>query len=455
MSAQVVINEIAWMGAVGNANAEWVELYNTGSSGVSLEEWTLVAQDGSPNIVLSGTVSAGGFFLLERTSDDTVPGSAAGVIYAGSLSNLGETLLLKNVGGTIVDTVVGGENWQGVGGDNVTKQTAQKTTNGWVTAAPTPGTANVGGSSEGGGSSSPDFDAGTTTTTSQSTNAGSSSGDSVMPPPPKVFADGGSDRTVIVGADTEFKARAYDERKNLIDFSRFHWNFGDGSVSDVTTVLHRLEYPGRYVVDMPEEKDAVGDQIIVTVEPVKLGLSLIQDGGVLIENHAGRTLDLSRWIIRSLGRMFTIPEHTFILAGSPLRISQKTLGFSTGPDIELDYPNGAFALGTAAVSVSTSTTTPAPLPEPAYGSQTVAMRAKKVVNEAVQDIESASTAPEAAVEATDGSPAQIAAAGIPTGSSSRVWWIGLVGIAGFAAGSLALARRYGKKEWDIIEENPK
>ncbi|MDO8576573.1 MAG: lamin tail domain-containing protein [bacterium] len=452
VSAQVVINEIAWMGIVGNANAEWIELYNTGASLVSLEEWTLTAQDGSPNIVLSGTVAAGGFFLLERTSDDTVPGFAAGVIYAGSLSNSGETLLLKNAGGTIVDTVVGGENWQGVGGDNVTKQTAQKTTNGWTTTAPTPGAANAGGSSGNSdtGDNSDANDSGVATTTEQSTGSGGGSGDSVMPPPPKVFADGGSDRTVVVGADTEFRARAYDEKKNLIDFSRFHWNFGDGSVSEVATVLHSFEYPGRYVVvlDMPEEKDAAADQIIVTVERVQLTLTLMQDGGVMIENRAGRTLDLSRWIVRSHGQAFTIPDHTFILAGSPLRISQKTLGFSSGPDIELDYPNGVFALGTVPPS-PTATSTPAPVAQPEYGSQTAVVRNGEVAGQTVvNDDESAVNEPEMSVYA---SSTQVASAVTPAESSSRMWLFGAFGIAGLAAGSLVIARRYGKKEWDIEE----
>ena len=143
------------------------------------------------------------------------------------------------------------------------------------------------------GSSSSNSETSAATSTNQSVSTGNSSVDSIMPPPPKLFADGGSDRTVVVGADTEFRARAYDEKKNIIDFSRFHWNFGDGTTADTAVAMHRFEYPGRYVVvlDMPEQKDAVADQFIVTVERVELALSLMEDGGVMIENRAGRTLD--------------------------------------------------------------------------------------------------------------------------------------------------------------------
>ncbi len=104
--ANVVINEIAWMGsnnggtATENANDEWIELYNNGSSEINLEGWILVAADGAPNIILSNAankiIPAGGFFLLERTDDNSVPSITADLIYTGSLSNDGEKLILKD-----------------------------------------------------------------------------------------------------------------------------------------------------------------------------------------------------------------------------------------------------------------------------------------------------------------------------------------------------------------------
>ena len=303
------------------------------------------------------------------------------------------------------------------------------------------------------GSSSSNSETSAATSTNQSVSTGNSSVDSIMPPPPKLFADGGSDRTVVVGADTEFRARAYDEKKNIIDFSRFHWNFGDGSVSDAATILHRFEYPGRYVVvlDMPEEKDAVPDQIIVTVEQMKLALSLMQDGGVTIENRAGRTLDLSRWIIRSMERTFTIPERTFILAGSSLRISPRTLGFSSGADVELAYPNGAAAVSTAPTPAPTSTP-PAPLPAVVPRAQNRGENSGSASQAFVSDEESV-PAEELEIVASTTSEESAQAAGAAAGLSgmSPKWWFGALGIAGLAAGSLALARRYGRKEWDIEE----
>ena len=96
------------------------------------------------SINLTGVISPGAFAVLERTSDDSAPGSAF-LIYTGALVNTGATLTLRDASGVIVDQVAGGENWQDIGGDNVTKETAQYTTAGWVTDVPTPGSANRSG----------------------------------------------------------------------------------------------------------------------------------------------------------------------------------------------------------------------------------------------------------------------------------------------------------------------
>ena len=90
------INEIAWSGTPASANDEWIELLNDNTDSVSLENWTLISADGAPSILLSGTIEADGFFLLERTDDSSVPNIEADQVYTGSLSNTGEELILKD-----------------------------------------------------------------------------------------------------------------------------------------------------------------------------------------------------------------------------------------------------------------------------------------------------------------------------------------------------------------------
>ncbi len=100
----VVINEIAWAGTAASSADEWIELYNPGTVDIDLTGWRLAAEDGSPDIALSGTIPAGGYFLLERTDDNTVADVPADQLYTGALSNSGETLQLLASDGTVIDT---------------------------------------------------------------------------------------------------------------------------------------------------------------------------------------------------------------------------------------------------------------------------------------------------------------------------------------------------------------
>jgi hypothetical protein len=131
VQANVVINEIAWMGTSVSYNDEWIELYNNGSV-INLEGWVLKADDGSPEINLSGIIPEKGFYLLERTNDETIPGITADLIYKGALGNNGENLKLYNNSGNLIDQVISLEGW--LAGDNSTKQTMEKIGSGWQTS---------------------------------------------------------------------------------------------------------------------------------------------------------------------------------------------------------------------------------------------------------------------------------------------------------------------------------
>ena len=144
-SGAIVINEIAWAGSAVSANHEWIELKNLSSSEVSLDGWKLKARDDSPKISLSGSIPAEGYFLLERTNDDSSPASAE-MFYAGSLSNGGEWLELFDASGSLVDSIDFSSGW--TAGDNSEKRTAQRCGESWSSAFGTPGASNgCGGSS--------------------------------------------------------------------------------------------------------------------------------------------------------------------------------------------------------------------------------------------------------------------------------------------------------------------
>ena len=101
---RVVINEVAWAGTKANPFDEWIELKNNTDQEISLDGWKLVSESGTINILLSGKIPPGGFYLLERTDDNTVSDVSCDLIYRGALINSGDTLKLIDPAGNIEDT---------------------------------------------------------------------------------------------------------------------------------------------------------------------------------------------------------------------------------------------------------------------------------------------------------------------------------------------------------------
>lgn len=99
----VLINEVAWAGTAASANDEWIELYNRGPIAVDLRGWLLTDRD-DLNVRLSGMINPGGYFLLERTDDQSIANISADLLYTGSLGDEGEILWLIAPAGENVDS---------------------------------------------------------------------------------------------------------------------------------------------------------------------------------------------------------------------------------------------------------------------------------------------------------------------------------------------------------------
>ncbi|MFH1890483.1 MAG: lamin tail domain-containing protein [Candidatus Kuenenbacteria bacterium] len=123
----VIINEIAWMGTVTSATDEWIELKNNTSEQIDLTDWTLVAEDGKPNITLDGVIEAQAYFLLERTDDESVPDITADWFgsFGTGLNNNGEKLELRDNNNILINVVDCTDGWSA--GDNDQKLTMERT----------------------------------------------------------------------------------------------------------------------------------------------------------------------------------------------------------------------------------------------------------------------------------------------------------------------------------------
>lgn len=265
--------------------------------------------------------------------------------------------------------------------------------------------------------------------------------------------DGGSDRTVIAGADVQFTARAYNRSKEVVENAGFVWNFGDGSTAQGTAIVHRFEHPGRYAVVVTGTKDnAFGsDRFTVTAESAQLSVRVLPDGSIEIENLGARDIDLSHWTIQSSGKRFPLPDNSLVLAREVMRISPNTLHFYPGSSTELDYPNGSLAFRAGDTTQSPPTPIPSAPAASSAGAQADSPRQVQFRSEPeALDVpeEESGSGDEIAVSTSS----QAASAGEVAPDSWMWWWLSAFGLAAVAAGAIVAARRLGRREWDIVEE---
>lgn len=320
----IIINEIAWMGTAESADNEWLELLNKTSADIDLTGWILSAQDGAPVKTLSGTIKAGGFFILERTGDNTLPNIAADLIYTGALSNGGETLILKDQNGNEIDRIEASAGWSA--GDNTTKQTMQRTAdNGWITADPTPKAIN---------SNQQPQQTTETSNEQQSSAENIISNSPISNPPvggqaPNIVADAGDNIVALLGQEIILNASKSQGA------SSYEWNFGDGSTSKEKIAKHKYNFTGKYIITLfiSNGESESRDQITASVYPsgVYIGEFLPSPAGsdddewIEIYNSNNFPVDLSGWKLddkENKTKPFIIPQNTFIAAKNYLVFSR-------------------------------------------------------------------------------------------------------------------------------------
>lgn len=291
----------------------------------------------------------------------------------------------------------------------------------------------------------PSEDEGSDAESDPSPPASSSSGSSGTPRPVgELSVEAGDDQIVVVGADVQFTApayRGYGEARTV----RYTWNFGDGSTSRDASPTHRFGHSGRYivVVSVSSGGDEAMDRFVVTAEEVSLIVRTLLDGSIEVENISTREIDLSQWTISFAGLNFVFPENSHMLGEQTIRIPSDTLGFLAGDSTKLAYPNGTVALHAIT-----------PLQESEPERRYVASRNVSSGATTASSPESKDTGIEE--EQEDGIPQagvtspQVAAAA----SDSWKWWFAMFGLIGLAVGGIIIARRFGRREWDIIEEKP-
>ena len=137
----IIINEVAWMGTTVGATKEWIELKNTSEEEVLLGGWQLLSKDNRIKIIFDDDELLGPnqFYLLERTSDDSVPDIPADKIYTGALGNSSDSLMLFNNQCQLIDEVLANPEW--IAGNSTERKTMERDSDlNWYTSSVVDGT---------------------------------------------------------------------------------------------------------------------------------------------------------------------------------------------------------------------------------------------------------------------------------------------------------------------------
>lgn len=390
------ITEIMYDPLGTDANREWVEACNSGSSDIDM----------SGHYILTDGLSSAHHSLVAQQASSVIPAGACAVIvqdpagfrgdypgYAGlmfdsSWSGLtttsGKTIVIIDSSSTVLDSVtydptLGGNNT----GDSLQKNAAGT----WIPAAPSPGVptpddaASVVVSSTSGdmtdsttsGSTSSDSTAGTTGSGSTgSVGIAASSAAPAAPKPapvPAMRVELSVPLHAVAGVALTISDKVYGTAGDLRPFGVGYFALGDGGAHDgpsLDSFTYIYRYPGTYVVAF-EYRDnryvsvpAVTARATVEVSAPSVSISSVMpDGSIELSNTGAREADISGWTLSSGGgKAFRVPSGTVILPNKKIVLGAAITGMvpaSVGI-ASLMLPSGA--------SVSAASPN-SPLPPPA------------------------------------------------------------------------------------------
>lgn len=384
VSAAITIHEVAWMGTTGSQYEEWIELYNNGSA-QSLEGFKIYKAGGGTLLIsLSGSISAGEYLLVCRTTPSVANplGGACGVTgsFGGSgLNNTSEHIILKDGGGSTIDSINATSGWPA--GNSTTKDTMQKSGSGWITAPGTPGASNA-SSDNGGGGTTPTEEEDEDEEIEEVATGGTNDSVKVYP---TMLLKIESPKIAIAGSPVHFKAEALDFDRSGMFKGRYVWNMGDGTVREMSAKLaytkagfdYNYEYPGVYSVNVKyyhshfEEKVPPDVETQFTVEVISPTITISKvypDGAIEVKNTSGNLIDISGWQLRDItGNNFIIPDDTHLQANTTIVFSRKVTKLNGAPGVQIFTPTNTLASSggvQAPTKTYSKTSSVSALPEP-------------------------------------------------------------------------------------------
>ena len=377
VNAEVIISEVMYAPDSGSDH-EWIEIYNNGSESINLKDWRLFYDTNSNNVFDSSpdeshplTLRQGPDSILEQSEyaiiakSPTYAGDYIWLNFQGkvfsatmSLSDEGKMIGLTDSGKILKTSLTYDTS---LGGSKETKTSLSLINGEWKSGKPTPGAENevapiiekvadvVDTVAE-----VVDDTADTTTTTVSHSSGSSSSSKPKIKTIPVFKADILAPTLAFVGQPIEFNLSIkYGDESYAI--GKYFWNFGDGVSMDKNDGFvkfnHTYLYPGEYNVSLEYFRSNgsfapdITDSITIKVVPLTVSISNVGDAKdffVELSNTADYKIDISKWVLSSRNKTFSIPKNTNILAKKSLIISGKISGFNLEDEasLKLSMPTG-------------------------------------------------------------------------------------------------------------------
>lgn len=335
--AQMVMTEIMYDVPGADTGREWVEVRNSGSTAIDLSTWKFFEANVNHKItaVGSATIAPGAFAVIADVPDKFLadnPGFAGQVFdSAFSLSGDGEALVLRDAGGSDVDSV-SYDISVGAQGDGLS---LQKTSDGrWISAVPTPGSVTTASQSESvpvdGGDSTV---AALTPSTGVSSTSPSQDSQATFSHSSQAIANTSADvvdlevtsgRARLGFVDTPLEFRARIRRGAPATSTVEHaWSMGDGLVEYGGVIHHAYRFSGTYsvVLNSSSRDSRAVSRVIVRIADPEVSVVGVTDRYIEIRNGSGLELNLGGWIIQTESERFFIGADTIIAPRESLRFS--------------------------------------------------------------------------------------------------------------------------------------
>lgn len=344
--AQLAITEIMYDLSGSDLN-EWIEVQNTGSQSVDLSTFKLFENNSNHGLkVFQGdtNISTGSYVIIANDPNAFLSEyvNFSGSIFDSSfnLSNTGETLVIRDLNASDIDSVTYTSD-MGANGDGMS---LQKSGNSFKPGTPSPG-AGFTASQSNTQIQQDNLPNNQSTTQTQVVSTYSTSAQESKNEIDDAFTVSiGKDRLVAVGNEIAFRAEVKNKSSYSGRSASFSWSMGDGTLKYGEAIKYNYRYPGEYIVVLNasrDGKDTVARVSVKVFEP-EVNITALPDGSVEVENLRKEEINMYLWKVESMGTSFTFPKDTLIKGNQKIVIPKDVLGINVSQliPISLKSPIG-------------------------------------------------------------------------------------------------------------------